>query len=144
VAFAPAKPSISASPTANDELANLITYPFNVESVNQHDAAALVPTNQDEEDTSRSRRAGLLRCHARSDGRSVWRKGTVGQTPRSTMITNAAAKTKNGSNSMTNRKSLSLDRRCNGLTGRKALTSGSSSWVKVYNAATDDLVSDGG
>jgi hypothetical protein len=42
------------------------------------------------------------------------------------MITNAAAKTKSGSNSMTNRKSLSLDRWCNGLTGRKALTSGSS------------------
>jgi len=49
VAFAAPKPSINTAATANDELANLITYPFNVESVNQLDAAALVPTNQDEE-----------------------------------------------------------------------------------------------
>jgi hypothetical protein len=59
--LAPAKPSINAAATANDELENLIPYPFNVDSVNQLDAAALVPTNQDEEGTSRNRRAGLPR-----------------------------------------------------------------------------------
>jgi hypothetical protein len=40
VAFAPAKPSINAATIANDELENLITYPFNIESVKQLDAAA--------------------------------------------------------------------------------------------------------
>jgi len=35
------KPSINAAAIANDELENLITHPFNIESVKQLDAAAL-------------------------------------------------------------------------------------------------------